>query len=91
MAIEKHLVLFITLITLSGLLWPDLIDIYKKGSVQLVPFPEFGKNTDWEDYIYYKVRYIAVAANGCVFMSNGRQHKVYKFDSKEEKQGQAKI
>ncbi len=82
MAIKKHLVLLITLITCSGLLLPDLIDVYRKGTVHLVPSPEFGKNTDWEEYIYYKVRYIAVAANGCVFISNGRQHKVYKFDSK---------
>ncbi len=65
---------------LVNLLPADLLDLYKKGTVNLVPDPAFGKDTDWEELIYSRGRYIAVAPDGCVFVSNAKQHNISKFD-----------
>ena len=79
---RKCIGIFVAVLILVNLLPADLMDLYKKGTVNLVPDPGFGKNTDWEELIYYRRRHIAVADDGCVFVSNAKQHNIYKFDSR---------
>lgn len=84
---------FILLMMFSTiLLSADLIDVYKKGPIKLVPDPEFGKNTDWEKlfFDYNKVtsmgkpigtfKDMAIASDGSIYISNYSQYNVYKFD-----------
>ena len=77
---RRYICVFIGLIIIGQLLSAGLLDVYKKGTVTLVPDPGLGKDTDWEELIYSRARYIAVAADGCVFVSNPKQHNIYKFD-----------
>jgi len=69
----------------SGAGWPaagrstDLVSVYKKGRIVLSPDPDFAKSADWEALFTTWQRRITVAPDGPVFVSNGRDHTVYKF------------
>jgi hypothetical protein len=60
---------------------PNLVEIYKKGTIKMIPSPGFGKGTDWESLIYDSFKDIAVAEDGSVFVSNSRQHNIFKFNT----------
>jgi uncharacterized protein (UPF0333 family) len=66
----------------SFLLSADLIDIYKKGEIRVIPDPEFGKNTNWDEMFYKGIKSIAFASDGSFFVTalGGISHSVYKFD-----------
>ena len=55
-------------------------DVYKAGSIRLVPDPAFGKATDWNLLFYDLFCDLAVAPDGSIFIANSRQHKIFKFD-----------
>jgi hypothetical protein len=79
MAIKRYFPVLALIIFSAFILRADLMDVYKKGAVSLVPDPVFGKNTDWEDLIYTRGRYITAAPDGCIFVANARDCSIYKF------------
>ncbi len=73
--------LFATLI-LYSFVTTDLIDVYKKGEITVIPDPEFGTNTNW-DLLFRNVdQRLAFLPDGCFFRSASRNHKIYKFNEK---------
>lgn len=55
-------------------------DVYRSGPVKLSPDPVFGKGVDWGSFLFEAFRDIAVADDGTIFMVNGREHTIHKFD-----------
>ena len=78
---KVFIVLFLFLFCFS-FSYANLIDIYKKGKIKLVPDPNFGKNTNWDEMFYKGIRSIAFASDGSFFVTalGGISHSVYKFD-----------
>ena len=64
-----------------GFLFADLIDVYKKGEIKIVPDSEFGKNMDWDLLLYKGIRSISFTPDGSFFVSGKGLHKIFKFDS----------
>ncbi len=60
---------------------PNLMEIYKKGTIKLIPSPGFGKGIDWESLFYDSYKDMAVAEEGSIFVSNDRQHNIFKFNT----------
>jgi len=55
-----------------------LIDFYKKGPIVMKPDPEYA-GLDYESLFYDAIRKMAVAPDGSIFVSNSKQHNIYKF------------
>jgi len=55
-------------------------DVYKAGPVKLVPDPSFGKGVEWGSFLFESFKDIVVASDGTIFMANGREHTIHKFD-----------
>jgi hypothetical protein len=65
----------------ASLLYADLIEVYKKkNGIMFVDDQEF-KNIDLESLFYDNVKHIAAASDGSIFVSNSRQHNIYKFEN----------
>lgn len=60
---------------------PKLIDIYKKGTIKVIPSTGFGEGTDWESLFYDIFKDMAVSEDGSIFVSNNRQHNIFKFNT----------
>ncbi len=58
----------------------NLVD-YKRSPIQLRPDADFSTGTDWESLFYDVYKDLAVCPDGSVFVSNSRQHHIYKFSS----------
>ncbi len=58
----------------------DLIDVYKKGKITIIPDPEFGTNTNWDILFRDVDQRFAFLPDGSFFRSASANHKVYKFD-----------
>lgn len=59
----------------------DLTAAYMKGRITLTPDPDFAAGTDWESLFLDRHRKIKVAPDGSIFVSNSRDHNIYKFDA----------
>jgi hypothetical protein len=59
----------------------DLITVYLKGRITLTPDPDFAAGTDWESLFLDRHRSIKVAPDGSIFVSNSRDHNIYKFNA----------
>lgn len=69
-----------------------LLNVYKKGTISLEQDINYAKNTDWnilfddrENMVYGnpvgKMKSLAVASNGELFISNYSKYNIYKFDT----------
>ena len=58
----------------------DLTAAYMKGRLTLTPDPDFAAGTDWESLFLDRHKKIKVAPDGSIFVSNSRDHNIYKFD-----------
>jgi hypothetical protein len=76
--IGKTIIFFLGLL-IGNIIYADLTGFYKKGTIKLIPAPGFGENTDWETLFYDKYKELTVAADGRIFVSNSRQHNIFKF------------
>ncbi len=56
------------------------VDLYKKGSIKLIPDPGFAKNTDWSSIFFKWNERIAVAPDGKIFISEYGGDKIYVAD-----------
>jgi len=59
----------------------DLTTAYLKGRITLTPDPDFAEGTDWESLFLDRHRKIKVAPDGSIFVSNSRDHNIYKFNA----------
>jgi len=57
----------------------SLIDIYKRGTIQIVPDRAFSEGFDWQSLFIENNDSIAVGQNGDVFLTNRRNHCIYRF------------
>jgi len=73
-------ILFLCFIFWSGFTHAGLLEIYKKGTISLKPSADFGKDSDWESIFYDRDKHMVVAPDGSIFISNGSQHNLFKFD-----------
>ncbi len=79
------LVLLAAVLGAAAAAWPaggpaeDLATAYLKGRITLAPDPDFARGADWESLFPDRHRLIAVAPDGSVFISNSRDHNIYKF------------
>lgn len=79
---KKAILYLLILLSMYFTFTGDLIDIYKRGEIKIIPDPVFGKENDWESIFYEKVRYrIGFAQDGSIFVSNPAAHEIYKFDN----------
>lgn len=78
----KKSFVFLIIMFLSFLLYAYLVDIYRKGEIRVIPDPEFGKNTNWDEMFYKGIKSIAFASDGSFFVTalGGISHSIYKFD-----------
>jgi hypothetical protein len=68
-------------IVITGFAVPNLSEIYKNRTIKVIPSPGFGKGTDWGSLFFDISKELAVAENGNIFVSNGRQHNIFKFNT----------
>jgi len=57
-----------------------LLDVYKAGPIRLDADPEFGKDTKWNLLFFNLFCNLAAASDGCLFIADSRENKVFKFD-----------
>jgi len=55
-------------------------DVYKSSQIQIQADPAFARGVDWGSFLFEGYKDIAVAEDGTVFMTNGREHTIHKFD-----------
>jgi WD40 repeat protein len=67
-----------------ALLSADLIEVYRKGAIKLVPETEFGSKTDWGGFFFNSSKKLAVSSDGSVFVTDISQHKIYILDNRGE-------
>ncbi len=58
-----------------------ILKIYKQPSIKLQADSNFGTGTDWESLFFDPYKSLAVAPDGSVFVSNSRQHNIFRFSS----------
>jgi len=68
-------------ILVQGFLYPQLVSLYKRGAIKLVNDRTFGADTDWESLFYDIYKDIVIGPDGSIFVSNNRQHTIFKFTS----------
>lgn len=79
----KRIIIYSLVLFLVNFLHADLRDIYKTGTVKIVPDPKFGKNTEWDTLFSKSVdTSLAFLSDGSFFRLSSKDHKVYKFDNK---------
>jgi len=74
---QYKIILVLFLIGTQGNLSADLIDIYKKGEIQLIVDSDFGKNADWKSI---DISDFAIGPDGQIFISESRQNRIHIFD-----------
>jgi len=84
---RKALSFIFSLIICSNLAIPDLIEVYKKGIIKLTADPNFGKGTEWESLFYDTYKSMTIIEDGTIFVSNSRNHNIFKFNSSGELAG----
>lgn len=70
--------LFLFSLMVSPFIDASMIDFYKRGPIVLKPDPDYAK-LDYESLFYDNTKHIAVAQDGAIFVSNSRQHNIFKF------------
>jgi len=77
----KRFIIIYTLFVVCGLISLDarLIDMYKKGTIRLMADPQYGKNTDWDELFYDESKWMTVAPDGSIFVTNSLHHNIFKF------------
>ena len=60
----------------------ELIDIYKRGEITVIPDPEFGTNTNWDILFRDVDQWFVFLPNGNFFRSCSKNNKIYKFNEK---------
>ncbi len=79
----NRIIIFSMILFLGNFLHADLRDIYKTGTVKIVPDPKFGKNTEWDTLFSKSVdTSLAFLSDGSFFRLSSKDNKVYKFDNK---------
>jgi hypothetical protein len=73
--------LMVFFILAQGILYPQLVSLYKRGSIKLANDRTFGAETDWESLFFDIYKDIAIGPDGSIFVSNDRQHTIFKFSS----------
>jgi len=76
---KKLLIAAVMLLTGSWL-WCDLQGHYKKGTIVLEGVVDFGGGNDWEGLFYEHNKDMVIAPDGSIFVVNGRDHEILKFD-----------
>ncbi len=78
----KKLICYVFIqIIITSLAMPNLMEIYKKGTIKLIPSPGFGNGTDWESFFYDIYKDMAVAEDGSIFVCNNSQNNIFKFNT----------
>lgn len=89
---RKIILSIVILCCINNVQAQNLLDIYKKGQINLIPDTEYAKNTDWNSLFsdrnetkygnpVGKMKSIAVNNNGELFIGNYGNYKIYKFDA----------
>ncbi|MCP5052836.1 MAG: 6-bladed beta-propeller, partial [bacterium] len=75
----KTILLIFFLILVCGTLNTQSMWIGNSNTVKLEADPSFGTGTDWESLFYDTYKWFIVGPAGNIFVSNNRQHNIYKF------------
>lgn len=78
---RKVFVFILILIVCKSLALPNITDFYKKGIIELTADPNFGKGMEWESLFYDPYKNLTVTEDGTIFVSNSRNHNIFKFNS----------
>ena len=90
---KRALLMILISVMFTGFCFPqNLLDIYKKGPVKLIPEKAYGEGNKWETLfnLYYDTigthgvfreleKKIIVAQDGSIFMSHRNRHEIWKF------------
>jgi WD40 repeat protein len=77
---KKLVLTFSVVLIFHSFITADLIDVYKKGEITIIPDPEFGTNTNWDVLFRDVDQWFAFLPDGSFFRSCSKNNKVYKFD-----------
>jgi 6-bladed beta-propeller len=78
----KLLPIIFSLLLMCGTLHTQTIQYCNSDSVKLEPEQSFGTQTDWESLFYDSYKDFDIGPKGNIFVSNIRQHNIYKFSLK---------
>lgn len=78
---------FFCILLICNILVADLIEFYEKGTIKLVPVSDFGISSNWETLFFDTNKDLTVAPDGSIFVSNNRQHNIFKFSKSGEYAG----
>jgi hypothetical protein len=73
--------LMIFSLLLHGSLYPQLETLYRSSTIKLETAKTFGSQTDWKSLFYDMHKSLAIGPDGSIFISNNRQHTIFKFSS----------
>ena len=79
---KKLVLTFSIILIFYSFIAADLIDVYKKGEITVIPDLEFGTNTNWDILFRDVDRWFAFLPNGNFFRSCTKNNKIYKFNEK---------
>jgi hypothetical protein len=57
-----------------------LIDLYKTGLITLKASSDFSIKSEWKSLFFNPYKELIVAGDGSIFVSDNREHNIYKFD-----------
>lgn len=67
---------------LVGTLNADLLMLYKTGVIRFSPADSFKSSVDWEELFYDTSNQMVVTKDGHIFVSNLKNHCIYRFNPK---------
>lgn len=78
---KKFFLVLLMVVFIQEYYYAALVDVYRKGMIKITPDPNFGKGTDWESLFYDVNKYLTVASDGSIFVSNALRNNIYKFSA----------
>jgi hypothetical protein len=76
---NKKIICLILWLLAHQLFFAALVDMYRKGTIKILPDPNYGKGNDWESLFYDVNKSLVVTADGSVFVTNTLTDNVFKF------------
>jgi hypothetical protein len=79
--VKRPYYLLMLCLIFAQILLGNMVEIYKKGEIKLIPEASFGKATEWDLLFRDTDKSIAFLTDGSFFRTASRVHKIYKFDA----------
>lgn len=78
---KRNSLIIVLLVMIVNLLNGDISEFYKSGILKLSAGNEFCKEMEWDEIFFDTFKQMIVASDGSIFITNGRQNNIYKFNT----------